>query len=172
MGDFIPEWNNYYATELKFHLPCHCFQYKKQITIACKKLNISSRLANPELQFSSRMKHHFSPQNRNFSFIPGWKQKIPFTLKIIFIKVKILKLSSWDETSNINVKFPTRQTELKLHPGMKNLHIISPLIHLVCSHLISTGQVQFKIESGKCFKTNNFFFGGFLNVHKIYFWSR
>ena len=30
----------------------------------------------------------FSPYNRNFRFIPGWRQKIQFIQKIIFIKTK------------------------------------------------------------------------------------
>ena len=38
------------------------------------------------------------------SFIPGLKQKIPFIQKIIFIKIKIFKLSSRNETSHIMVK--------------------------------------------------------------------
>ena len=107
-----PGWN--------FISPCHCFQYRKQITITCKKVNISSRLADPELKLS--------PYNPNFSFIPGWKQKIPFIQKLIFIKTKMKLDFIRDETSHIIVKISTRQTRLKFHPGMKNLHIISPLI--------------------------------------------
>ena len=50
------------------------------------------------------MKNHFSPYNRNFSSIAGLKQKIPFVQKIIFIKIKIFKFSSGDETSHTTVK--------------------------------------------------------------------
>ena len=50
------------------------------------------------------MNHYFSPYNRNFSFIPGLKQKNHFIQKIIFIKIKIFKFSSRDETSHIIVK--------------------------------------------------------------------
>ena len=121
-----PSWN--------FISPCHCFQYKKQITSTCKKLNslsrdeISSRLADPELKLSSRMKHYFSPYNCNFSLIPGWKQKKPFIQKFFFIKINLLKFSSRDKTSQIIVKIATRRTELKFRSGMKNVHIISPQI--------------------------------------------
>ena len=50
------------------------------------------------------MKHHFSAYNRNFSFIPGLKQKIRVIQKIIFIKIKIFRFSSGDEASQIIVK--------------------------------------------------------------------
>ena len=69
---------------------------------------ISSRLADPKLNFHPRMKHHFSPCNCNFSLIPELKQKIPFIQKIIFIKIKILKFLSEDETSHIIVKILSR----------------------------------------------------------------
>ena len=54
------------------------------------------------------------------------KIKIPFIQKVIFIKIKIFKFSSRDETSHIIVKISTRQTELKFHAEIKNLHTITP----------------------------------------------
>ena len=50
----------------------------------------------------------FLQYNRNFSFIPGLKQKISFIQKIIFIKTKIFKFSSGDETSHAIVKILSR----------------------------------------------------------------
>ena len=41
---------------------------------------------------------------------------------------RVDKFSYLDETSHIGVKISTRRTELKFHPGIKNLHIISPLV--------------------------------------------
>ena len=46
------------------------------------------------------IKHHFSPHNRNFSFIPGWKQKIPLIQKIIFIKTKMATNPRVSESSS------------------------------------------------------------------------
>ena len=54
------------------------------------------------------IKHQLSPYNRNFSFIPGLKQKIPFIQKIIFIKIKIFKFLSGDKTSHIIIKILSR----------------------------------------------------------------
>ena len=57
--------------------------------------------------------------------------KIQFIQKGILIKIKIFKFSSRDETSHIIVKISTRQTELKFHAGMKNLHTISPFAKFI-----------------------------------------
>ena len=62
MEDFIPD---YYATDLKFHLTLSLLSIYKKITITCKKLNIlsrgeiSSRLPDPELKFSSQNETSF-----------------------------------------------------------------------------------------------------------------
>ena len=66
----------------------------------------------------------FGFTNFHFPFLPSWS---------------FLKFSSQDETlEDIIVKISTSGTELKFHPGMKNLHIISPYICLDVGDIIHT----------------------------------
>ena len=75
-----------YRVEISSHLDI-VFNIKNKLRLR-KKINIlswdeiSPRLADPSSNFHPGMKYHFSPYHRNFSFIPGLKQKIPLEMKL------------------------------------------------------------------------------------------
>ena len=116
------------------------------------------------------MKHHFSPYNRNFSSIPGLKQKIPFIQKIIFIKIKIFKFSSGDETSHIIVKMLSWDKKSPYNLSLDlitNCDQISIITIRWAVDILKIGTILAK--KFKLFLLGSFWRQAFFNKYRFYF---